>query len=64
VFNQFTETFSVNDLAERAASLRGCEPDYNSAAHIQSKTFSCAGNVMRYRNRIDSSKFVRSVQWV
>ncbi|MGA3308016.1 MAG: NAD-dependent epimerase/dehydratase family protein [Xanthobacteraceae bacterium] len=93
VFNQFTETFSVNDLAERVAaagkslglnvSIRSvpnprkeAEQHYYNPAHTGLLSLglephfltedilgSMLNTIMRYRNRIDPSKFVRSVKW-
>jgi UDP-sulfoquinovose synthase len=93
VFNQFTETFSVNELAERVASAgkrlglavtvqsmpnprKEAEQHYYNPVHTGLLTLGLkphllnedvlAGmmqTVMRYRNRIDPSKFIRMVQW-
>jgi UDP-sulfoquinovose synthase len=93
VFNQFVETFSVNDLARRvAAAGRGlgidvaiksvanprkeAEEHYYNPAHTGLLSLGLkphfltddvlAGmmqTVMRYRNRIDPSKFLRNIRW-
>lgn len=93
VFNQFTETFSVNDLASRVASAgrllgldvtvapipnprKEAEDHYYNPVHTGLLELGLkphymtdeilAGlmqTVIRYRDRIDPSKFVRSVRW-
>jgi UDP-sulfoquinovose synthase len=93
VFNQFTETFSVNELAERVARAakplginvaiksvanprKEAEEHYYNPAHVGLLSLGLKPHlltddvlagmlsiVMRYRNRIDPSKFVRSVRW-
>jgi UDP-sulfoquinovose synthase len=93
VFNQFTETFSVNDLAERVATAGrqlGLDvqiksipnPRKEAEAHYYNPTHTgllslglkphvlteevlaqLMGVVIRYKNRIDTSRFVRNVKW-
>jgi UDP-sulfoquinovose synthase len=93
VFNQFVETFSVNDIAQRVAAAgrqlgidvaiksvanprKEAEEHYYNPAHTG---LLCLGlkphfltdevlagmmqTVMRYRNRIDPSKFLRNIRW-
>jgi UDP-sulfoquinovose synthase len=93
VFNQFVETFSVNDLARRVAAAgrqlgidvaiksvanprKEAEEHYYNPAHTGLLSLGLkphfltddvlAGmmqTVMRYRNRIDPSKFRRNIRW-
>lgn len=93
VFNQFVETFSVNELARRVAAVgrqlgidvaiksvpnprTEAEEHYYNPAHVGLLSLGLkphfltddvlAGmmqSVMRYRNRIDASKFIRNVRW-
>jgi UDP-sulfoquinovose synthase len=93
VFNQFTETFSVNNLASRVASAgrllgldiaiksmpnprKEAEDHYYNPVHTgllelglkphymtDDVLVGMMQTVMRYRDRIDPSKFVRSVRW-
>ncbi len=93
VFNQFTETFSVNDLADRVARAgrqlgldvqikaianprKEAESHYYNPAHTgllslglephfltEEVLAQLMGVVIRYKNRIDTSRFVRNVKW-
>ena len=93
VFNQFTETFSVNDLADRVAKTgqqlgldvqiksipnprKEAETHYYNPAHTGLLSLGLKphfltdevlaqliGVVIRYKNRIDTSRFVRNVKW-
>jgi UDP-sulfoquinovose synthase len=93
VFNQFVETFSVNDIARRVAAAgrqlgidvaiksvanprKEAEEHYYNPAHTGLLSLGLkphfltdevlAGmmqTVMRYRNRIDPSKFLRNIRW-
>jgi UDP-sulfoquinovose synthase len=93
VFNQFTETFSVNGLADRVAKTgrqlgldvqiksianprKEAETHYYNPAHTgllslglkphfltEEVLAQLIGVVIRYKNRIDPSRFVRNVKW-
>jgi len=93
VFNQFTETFSVNDLADRVARAgrqlgldvqikaianprKEAESHYYNPAHTgllslglkphvltEEVLAQLMGVVIRYKNRIDTSRFIRNVKW-
>ena len=93
VFNQFTETFSVNDLAKRISSAanlididvtiksvnnprKEAEQHYYNPVHTGLVSLGLKPHfmtdevlvgmlktVMRYRNQIDESKFLRGVRW-
>jgi UDP-sulfoquinovose synthase len=93
VFNQFVETFSVNDLAQRVTAAgrrlgidvavksvpnprKEAEEHYYNPVHTGLLSLGLkphlltedvlAGmmrTVIRYRNRIDPSKFLRNVRW-
>jgi UDP-sulfoquinovose synthase len=93
VFNQFTETFSVSDLAERVAQAgrqlgldvaiksipnprKEAEAHYYTPAHTGLLSLGLEAHflteevlaqllsvVIRYKNRIDTSRFVRNVKW-
>jgi UDP-sulfoquinovose synthase len=94
VFNQFVETFSVNDLARQVAAAgrrlgidvaiqsvlnprKEAEEHYYNPAHTgllalglkphfltEDVLIEIMQTVIRYRNRIDSSKFLRNVRWM
>jgi UDP-sulfoquinovose synthase len=93
VFNQFTETFSVGDLAERVAKVgnrlgldveikpvanprKEAEAHYYNPVHAGLLSLGLKPHlltddvlaklmqlVMRYKNRIDSSRFLRNISW-
>jgi UDP-sulfoquinovose synthase len=93
VFNQFTETFTVNEIAERikaAARMLGVDatirsvpnPRKEAEKHYYKPTHTglislglkptylteevlCGmmNVVLRYKNRIDSSKFLKNINW-
>ena len=93
VFNQFTETFSVNELAQRVAAAaqaigidvtiwavpnprKEAEKHYYNPVHTALLSLGLKPHyltedvlvlmmqvVIRYKNRIDSGKFLRNVNW-
>ncbi|HXW24862.1 MAG TPA: NAD-dependent epimerase/dehydratase family protein [Xanthobacteraceae bacterium] len=93
VFNQFVETFTVNEIAQRVAAAgrqvgidvviksvgnprREAEQHYYNPVHVGLLSLGLKPHpltedvlagmmqvVMRYRNRIDPSKFVRGIRW-